>query len=38
MEVSENRGLEWDYFEGDDLLLLEFDLFLVGSGEFVVGD
>ena len=30
VEVSENRGLERNYLEGDDLLLPEFDLPLAG--------
>ncbi len=38
VEVSENRGLERDHLEGDDLLLPEFDLPLAGSGEFAAGD
>ncbi len=36
--VSENRGLERNYLEGDDLLLPEFDLPLAGGGKFAAGD
>ena len=38
VEVSENRGLERDHLEGDDLLLPEFDLPLAGGGKFAAGD
>ncbi len=38
VEVSENRGLERNYLEGDDLLLPEFDLPLAGGGKFAAGD
>ena len=38
VEVSENRGLERDHLEGDDLLLPEFDLPLTSGGEFTAGD